>query len=243
MIPFLYDLILITFFSQFQVDVYNQENELVNTITARRRRRLAGTYTWKISFKVVEATAEDMAQYEAAIESDSFTDEVETNVGIEVTVEEVSGVVEVQEEVTQAEEEEEEKKTGATSAASGTIFIIIGAVVACMAVTSMTIFCRRKETQQEIYQGGDLELASGDVAISTLTISNVKDGTKGSSGVLSFKSGSSSGVMLESGAATASRTPAGTSLDAHLRTSPNVDLVPRLAGTSLDDVGSRSVEL
>ena len=76
------------FADELGVDLEKIENFQVSEVVARRRQLLS--ITLEVSFTVLDASEEDMEVFEEAVEAPEFTQAVEDNAGIIVTVEEVT---------------------------------------------------------------------------------------------------------------------------------------------------------
>jgi len=132
----------------FKLEVYNEANELVETITARRRL-LAETYTWKVSFKVMEATADDIEVFETIIEDDAFATAVAADVGITVTVVEVNGSVGY--ESVDDDDDDDEGFLGLNKAGGFTLKLVCGGI-AFLIIAAVLFVCVCKKDSGS---GGD----------------------------------------------------------------------------------------
>jgi hypothetical protein len=147
----------------FKVEVYNENNELVETITARRRRRLLddhdhdhGSYTWKVTFTIVEATEEDMAEFATTIWSADFDAEVEEALGVDVKVQEVEGVAAYEEhhdhDTKKKNDNDDEGVVPGVNAAGGYIIVVAAGIAFAIAVAGAFIMC--KKAPEDKFQDG-----------------------------------------------------------------------------------------
>ena len=102
-------------------------------------RHLAGQYTWKVTFTVLDADADDMQDFEEALEDDSFVAAVNDELEIVVEVEEVSGSISYASTSDKDDDDDGDGIVPGVDAASG--YIIVAAAAVVFAFVGVGSFC------------------------------------------------------------------------------------------------------